>query len=228
MRRISENSRLGIKPRIVAAVLFLAVLLSGSMVSAQLQVPPSPPQTAAGPGDNYIVTFRPGTSQANRAASVQRAGAALRFNFAVVDAAAVTVPNANVLAALQRDPTVVKIIPDHPVEAFAEVTPAGVTRVGVPTTSSDGSGIGVAIVDTGIDLLHADLQGGLGSGSFTAFGSSCQDDNKHGTHVAGIVGARDNDVDVIGVASASTLYCVKVLDRRGSGTDSTVIAGLDW
>ncbi|MBI1954898.1 MAG: S8 family serine peptidase [Acidobacteria bacterium] len=210
-----------------------ALLLAGFFLiqfplSAQVQAPPQAASPVAGAPGNYILTFRPGTSQADRAASVRRAGATLRFNYNLVNAAAVTIPNANVFAALQRDATVVRIIPDHPVEAFGEVTPAGVTRVGVPTSNSDGSGIGVAIVDTGIDLLHADLQGGLGSGSFTAFGSSCQDDNKHGTHVAGIVGGRDNEIDVIGVAPASTLYCVKVLDKRGSGTDSTVIAGLDW
>ena len=54
------------------------------------------------------------------------------------------------------------------------------------------------------------------------------DDNGHGTHVSGIIAARNNTIDVVGVAPNATLYAVKVLDRSGSGTDSTVMAGLDW
>lgn len=91
---------------------------------------------------------------------------------------------------------------------------------------SNGSGVGVAIVDTGIDLAHADLV--VAGATFSAFGGSCQDNNGHGTHVAGIVAAQDNAIDVVGVAPQAQLYCVKVLDSAGSGSDETVMAGLDW
>ncbi len=62
---------------------------------------------------------------------------------------------------------------------------------------------------------------------FSAFGASCQDCQGHGTHV-GSVAARDNGADVLGIAPAAQLYCVKVLDNSGSGSDATVMAGLDW
>ncbi|OFW27286.1 MAG: hypothetical protein A3J28_13370 [Acidobacteria bacterium RIFCSPLOWO2_12_FULL_60_22] len=244
--RIRSNVFQVIRQATIPALL-LVLLLAGARANAQLQTPPAPPQQAGGSDSNYIVTFRPGTSQADRAASVRRAGASLRFNYSIVDAVAITGAGVNVIAALQGDISVLEIIPDRAVRAFqadqasgnarpggggggggGEVIPAGVTRVGVPTSTSNGSGIGVAIVDTGIDLAHADLQGGLAGASFTAFGTSCQDGNGHGTHVAGIVGARDNTIDVVGVAPNSTLYCVRVLDASGSGTDSTVMAGLDW
>jgi len=99
--------------------------------------------------------------------------------------------------------------------------------------------VGVAILDTGIDFTHDDLYFNIApdhtgppdstdSTAFSAFGSSCQDDNGHGTHVAGTVAALDNKLDVIGVAPDATLYCVKVLDSTGSGSDSTVMSGLDW
>jgi len=101
-----------------------------------------------------------------------------------------------------------------------------VRRVGRPTSTSNGSGIGVAIIDTGIDLAHRDLA--PSSQSFSAVGSSCQDDNGHGTHVSGIVAALNNRVDVVGVAPNAKLYCVKVLDLTGAGSDSQVMAGLDW
>jgi subtilisin family serine protease len=156
-----------------------------------------------------------------------------------VAASAVSVPDARTLDALQNDPAVVSIVPDRRVSAYQkgkpqgsgggssiQIVPAGVARVGVPTASSNGSGVGVAILDTGLDLAHADLAGAVDA--FSAFGGSCQDENGHGTHVAGIAAARDNTEGVIGVAPGAQLHCVKVLDASGSGSDATVMAGLDW
>jgi subtilisin len=196
---------------------------------------------AQGPQD-YIVRFRDGTNAAARARAVRNAGATVGFNYTRVNTAAVRVPNARALAALQADPSVLAIIPDRPLFAYQngkgkpgggdgggsqEVTPAGVVRVGVPTVGSDGSGVGVAVLDTGVDLAHPDL---AVVDAFNAFGQgiSCQDDQGHGTHVTGIIAAQDNDAGVIGVAPGATVYCVKVLDSAGSGSDATLMAGLDW
>ena len=87
------------------------------------------------------------------------------------------------------------------------------------------------LTDTGIDLGNADLASNIHPDKFVSPGmgtSSCQDDNGHGTHVSGIVAAIDNQIGTVGVAPKATLYCVKVLDASGSGSDSDVIAGLDW
>lgn len=178
---------------------------------------------------DVIIMFREGVSHPDRDATVRRAGALLRFNYATVRAAAAHVPHAAAMHLLQQHPDVVAIIPDRPVQAHGEVVPAGVQRIGAAPGQSayTGAGVGVAIVDTGIDRNHADLKP-LGSVCFYAYSSSCQDDNGHGTHVAGIVTARDNDLDVVGVAPKATLYAAKVLDKTGSGSDSTVMAGLDW
>lgn len=235
-------------PRIVSALLLGVLMFAGLLAEAQVQPAPQPATPVVGTPGKYIITFQPGTSASDRAASVRRAGAALHFNYNIVDAVAVTIPNTNVLAAFQRDPSVLEIIPDRPVQALhhrpghgggpggggggeevsSQITPEGVKRVGQPTDSSNGSGIGVAIADTGIDLAHADLA--VGSASFNAFNinSSCQDGHSHGTHVAGIVAAINNTIDVIGVAPDATPYCVKILDDNGSGSDSTLMAGLDW
>src|SRR6266508_2421530 len=109
----------------------------------------------------------------------------------------------------------------------AQVVPAGVTRVGAQpgAVAYTGSGVGVAIVDTGIDFRHGDLA--VAATCFTAY-AACQDAEGHGTHVSGIVAAANNEIDVVGVAPDAMLYAVKVLDRRGRGLDSTIMAGLDW
>ena len=143
------------------------------------------------------------------------------------------------LAALAADPRVVRVVPDRAVSAnakpgggggaAAQVVPAGVQRIGAAPggIAYTGAGVGVAVVDTGVDFNHADLKP-LGGASFSAFGSSALDNNGHGTHVAGTIAARNNSTGVVGVASNATIYAVKVLDANGSGSDSAVTAGLDW
>jgi subtilisin len=97
-----------------------------------------------------------------------------------------------------------------------------------------GSGIRVAIVDTGVDYNHADLKRPDGTsivvGSHNSVDETkpCLDDNGHGTHVAGTVAAQNNSQDVVGVAPGVSLLCVKVLNAQGSGAWSTIIDGLDW
>lgn len=171
--------------------LFIVVLLAVTTASAQVATPPQPPASPANSADGYIVTFRPGTSLADRAASVARAGALLRFNYTIIDAAAVRVPNVNALAALQRDMSVVGIFPDREIRAIqsppiegwkkpggggdgggSQVVPEGVKRVGVALSGSDGTGIGVLIADTGIDLNHADLTANLAVQRVDAFGGN--------------------------------------------------------
>ncbi|NBC64241.1 MAG: S8 family serine peptidase [Bacteroidetes bacterium] len=89
-----------------------------------------------------------------------------------------------------------------------------------------GNGVNVAVLDTGI-ANHTDLSisGGV---SFVNGVSSYDDGNSHGTHCAGIIGARNNFIGVVGVAPLCDLYAVKVLSDSGSGYSSWVIAGMDW
>lgn len=102
----------------------------------------------------------------------------------------------------------------------------GTTRVGGP---EDGTGYTAWIIDTGIDLDHPDLNvdSTRGFTAITKGGGGMDDQNGHGTHVAGTVGALDNDIGSLGVAPNTTVIPVRVLDRRGSGTYSGVIAGVD-
>lgn len=111
-----------------------------------------------------------------------------------------------------------------------QTTPWGVTRVG---GAMDGTNAGTAwIIDSGIDLDHPDLNVDVNrSVSFLSGGggaSSPDDQNGHGTHVAGTVAAINNSVGVVGVAAGATVVAVRVLDRRGSGSTTGVIAGVDY
>lgn len=115
--------------------------------------------------------------------------------------------------------------------SHAQTVPWGIdnirTRDVWPVTR--GEGINVAILDTGLDAAHPDLQVRF-KGGFNSFNASgnVHDENKHGTHVAGTVAALDNNMGVVGVAQGVDLWVMKVLDRSGNGTDETVVAGLDW
>ena len=111
-----------------------------------------------------------------------------------------------------------------------QTTPWGIAAVGGAGNGAS-SGKKAWIIDSGIDLDHPDLT--VDVANSTSFlsgkgGSSADDENGHGTHVAGIIGALDNSIGVIGVAAGVPVVAVRVLDRRGSGTISGVIAGVNY
>ncbi len=109
-----------------------------------------------------------------------------------------------------------------------QVTPWGIARVGGP---QDGTGYTAWVLDTGIDVDHPDLNVAASRG-FSAFNkgkdSGVDDGQGHGTHVAGTIAALNNNRDVVGVAAGASVVPIKVLDRRGSGSTSGVIAGVDF
>ena len=103
----------------------------------------------------------------------------------------------------------------------------GTDRVG---GSVDGKGNTAWVIDSGIDLDHPDLNvdSSRGFSAITSKGVADQNDqNGHGTHVAGTIAAKDNTIGSLGVAANATVVPVRVLDRRGSGSISGVIAGID-
>ena len=117
----------------------------------------------------------------------------------------------------------------HPTDA--QVTPYGITMVHAPDVwpVTRGDGINVAIVDTGIDRTHPELKGIYSGGeTFVPNTADNTDDEGHGTHVAGIIAAADNNVGVVGVAPNVKLWAVKVLDSSGSGSLADIASGLNW
>ncbi len=114
-----------------------------------------------------------------------------------------------------------------PTDPPAETIPYGITRVGGGATYMNDHK--AWIIDTGIDMNHPDLNVDQVNGAtFVSRTTTPEDDNGHGTHCAGIVAAIDNEIGVIGVAAGATVVPVKVLDRKGSGAYSVIIAGVDY
>jgi subtilisin len=119
----------------------------------------------------------------------------------------------------------------------SQTLPWGIDRTDADVAHANGdtgSGADVAIIDTGIDDDHPDLQANVGAGKayVSCRGSNCNypwsDDNDHGTHCAGIADAVDNSEGVVGVSTDATLHAVKVLDNNGSGSFSDVAAGIEY
>jgi subtilisin family serine protease len=130
------------------------------------------------------------------------------------------------------DSRVQSVVQDQTVSADAQTLPTGINRIdGELSSTISGNGGGavnadVAIIDTGIDLTHPDLN--VQAGVNCSSGTSYADGNGHGTHVAGTVAAKDDGIGVVGVAPGARVYPVRVLNNRGSGSWSSIICGIDW
>ncbi len=123
---------------------------------------------------------------------------------------------------IQNSPA--RVTNSAPATMASQSVPWGVKRVKGPL---DGTGTTAWILDTGIDLDHPDLNVDTGESASFVSGESSDDLNGHGTHVAGIVGAIDNDRDVVGVAAGATVVSIKVCDQNGDCYVSDVDAGVD-
>lgn len=146
----------------------------------------------------------------------------------------ITTLNDSEINDLKKDPNVLSVEEDSKVFAVQDVetTDWGITKVGAEkswTSGYTGAGVDIAIIDTGANSSHSDLVGAVVGGiSEVDYTSSYQDDNGHGTHCAGIIGARQNGTGIVGIAPQSSIYAVKALDNNGSGYNSDIIAGIDW
>src|SRR3954453_2899401 len=197
-----------------------------------------PGGASAAPGDqSYIVVYKQSVSDpGSLTAKHERAdgfSANFRYSHAIKGFAAKLSPGQ--LKKLEADPDVAFVSRDQTVQAVGTTSvvdgdsaPTGVRRIGAATTSTvhQPANVSVAVIDTGVDLSHPDLN--AASGTNCVGSGAAQDDNGHGTHVAGTIAARNNGSGVEGVAPGTQVYAVKVLNAQGSGTWSQVICGIDW
>jgi subtilisin family serine protease len=210
---------------IVLGILLSLLLLFGNTV------------TLAAPVErvNVLIGFdrKPGPAEQTLVYSF---GGKIKYTYNIIPAIAASVPE-TAIKGLLNNPRVTMIEPDVTIHAIdAELDNSwGVKHIGasiVHSSGNKGNGIKVAILDTGIDYTNPDLQGKyIGGYDFVNGDGDPMDDNGHGTHVAGIIAALDdNDPDsgVVGVAPDVEIYALKVLDANGNGSFINVIAALDW
>lgn len=228
--------------KIILAMIAMTLLLAVSLEASENLFSPTVP-------DHYIVVLNDNLDKslpetANEMARIHGLGLGHIYSHAIKGFSAY-IPEKRV-ELLKFDPRVKLIDPDFIVSAFdlpdmkakpgvtvpppqpGQVLPTGIDRIDAELNQASGPfDIGVAVLDTGIDMDHPDLNfaGGI---TFIRTKSGPDDDNGHGTHVAGIIAAKDNDIGVVGVIPGASLYAVKVLDKTGAGTWSGVIAGIDW
>jgi len=186
--------------------------------------------------NRYIVVFEKDTPLATERFAREHArgqGATVHYRYShALDGFSATL-SAGAVEALRNNPNVAYIEADSTVTASDTQSPAtwGLDRIdqrNLPLSNSytfnaTGSGVTAYIIDTGIRLTHAQFGGRAVSGFDSVDGGSADDCNGHGTHVAGTVGAT-----TYGVAKGVRLVAVRVLNCQGSGTNSGVIAGVDW
>lgn len=230
------------------AVLLPASATAGSQASAA-------PTNAATPGssipDAWICVFKSGAvpagnEQAEANKVVGKAGGRIGHVYRyALQGFSINLPAPGAAAVASHNPNIDHCAPDQiatiidPVNALArpgggggattETTPVGITRVGGGLATFTGTGRAF-VIDSGVDLTHPDLVVSTTlSRNFVSRETSPNDLNGHGSHVAGTIAAKKgNSLGVVGVAPGATVVAVRVLDRRGSGAYSDVIAGVDY
>jgi subtilisin len=201
---------------------------------------------AADPGDTVEVNVG-FSSERGREAALEKATETVR-EFDSLEIVTARMPK-QAATALESNPTIRYVEENGTMHALAQTLPWGIDRVDAEVAHANGetgTGADIAIIDTGIDDDHPDLQGNLGAGKaftdcgtggyfgcvFSGNSNDCtqtwSDDNDHGTHCAGIADAVDNTEGVVGVSTEATLHAVKVLDCAGSGSFSDIAAGIEY
>ncbi len=227
---------------------FIALLLSCLAVALLLSAPAIAQSNGA---ERRIVVFQDWYGDEAAQAALLRAHGAQPFQaLRLVNGVAAMLPP-GIAQQLAARPEVRRVDVDAEVWALAstrkrpgggaqpvEQLPWGVDRIDAEWAwgTSRGAGVNVAVIDTGIDATHPDLAANVGGGTnFVRRAwwrdpdpNAWADDNGHGTHVAGIIAAVDNEIGVVGVAPEASLYAVKVLAKNGSGYISDIILGIEW
>ena len=186
--------------------------------------------------DSYIVVFKESVSDVDAASNdlATKSGGRVKHTYRfALKGMAIQLPAA-AAAALANDPRVERVEQDQTMSISTEQAGAtwGIDRIdqrarplsGTYVYNADGTGVTVYIIDTGINFTHSEYAGRASTGvDEITVGGTAADCNGHGSHVSGTVGGT-----TYGVAKNVKLVAVRVLDCNGSGSNSGVIAGIDW
>ncbi len=193
----------------------------------------SPTTPSAADKELSMVDVFIGYQGAHPGAAITAAGGAIRRDYKNFPVVFATIPvaarqglgqNANILYVEDN------VSRHFCVEEAAEVLDWGIDRIDaevVHAAGNKGVGVNVAILDTGGDKDHPDLNFAGGFSTVTDDPTDWDDINGHGSHCSGIVSANDNEIGVIGVAPDCNLYMVRI-SKSGPFGDDTILPGLDW
>jgi subtilisin family serine protease len=219
------------------------VLLVAACIAAAMALPAVSGANGRPIDGQYIVVLKDGTDVSDIASDHGRGKGAdvlMTYGSALKGYAAKLSPRA--LEEIEADPRVDYVQQDVEGTAVsAQTLPPGINRIDAELASptalaTSDTGLrqtpgDVAVFDTGIQSNHPDLNvaGGVNClGSYTGHDKTINDQNGHGTHVAGTIGAKDDANGVVGVAPGVRLWSVRVLNNIGSGSSSTQLCGINW
>ncbi len=234
-----------IAPTVTLTIAPTARIRPTATVESQASDTPLPPAQLSGEyaPDEVLIRFRRKAAADVVGGCLQAAGASVESEIDELSVLVVKVPNGSVaesIAKLSACPETRLAEPNYLVH-MADVIPSdpdwsaqyGLVNIRAPrgwSLSTGSPAVTIAIIDTGVDLGHPDLSAKIvGGHDFVNNDNSAQDDNGHGTHVAGIAAAvTNNGRGVAGVSWGARIMPVKVLDEAGNGTFADVAAGIIW
>lgn len=204
------------------------------LVLASLLIFPCPALSA---DKSVIVGFHKKPGHLERR-SIERRKGKIRRNFRLIKAMSVVLSEEEI-ELMKQDENVAYIEENaiytasvEPLQGSEYTDSWGVVHVGAyaaHASGNRGTGVKIAVIDTGIDPTHEDLDGNYRGGyDFVFDDEDPNDENDHGTHVAGIIAAEENGTGVVGVAPEAEIYAVRVLDGAGFGSLEWIILGIQW
>lgn len=207
---------------ILTSLLIISAVVPSYASAAEMQAEP----------ERYIVFYSsPATSDL-----IEQNGGEIVQSYSVINAATVVMDKTKLEGLLELG-MIKSYHEENKFETSSQITPWAHTNLNIPAkvpSTLSGKGVKIAVIDTGVDANHQDLTVKEGTCtlddtfSTDACAKSYIDENGHGTHVAGIIAAKNNTIGIVGVAPDAEIYAVKALDSNGDGTTSTIMAGIDW
>jgi subtilisin family serine protease len=224
------------RARVLAPLVVAACLQAACLPPAAAQ---KPDLVAEEPTERYIVVFQASVPDPQTAAvqDVAQYGIEVEGIYQHALKGYVALMTEEQLSRLSTDPDVDYIEPDRLLYTNGQVVPTGVQRIGAATNTNldiDGTDdrridADVAVIDTGVNAnADLDLRSRVDCSPGGCISDAGSDDNGHGTHVAGTIGAIDNSIGVVGVAPGARIHALKVCDAYGDCLNSAILAAVDW